>query len=133
MRLRNIVGVIATSRSSAFSPDLSLARRSSDGDDGVGGSVATLLEGSAIAVSQYSSIAGNRASRVSVFLRKDRSESLALAEMSKCRLLERDPVQSWLCVGQRLLQTVALLLRATSKLGAIAFVFRRKSCLGNRE
>jgi hypothetical protein len=47
MRLRNIVGVIATFGSAAFAPDLSRARGSSNGDDGVGGSVGTLLEGRA--------------------------------------------------------------------------------------
>ena len=51
----------------------------------------------AIAVSQYTSIAGNIVSRFSLFYEKGRPKSLAFAEMRKCRLLGRDSVSPGWC------------------------------------
>ena len=47
MKMRDCVGLILAAGLLAFSPDLSRARGSRNGDDGVGGSVGTLPEGPA--------------------------------------------------------------------------------------
>jgi hypothetical protein len=94
MRLPYIVGVIATAGSLALSPDLSLVRGSSEGDDGVGGSVRTLLEGPARSQCPNTHLLQEIYLRVSrALMGKGRPKSLAFAEMRKCRLLGRDPVR----------------------------------------